>query len=309
MAAPDSLIHGLVLWISDRRVRVWVGERAYELRLPGNWRPAAGETRPVAPGDKLQLVLEGTDLRIIGVLPRTNEFTRKSSGPKPTPQTAAANLDQVIVVASAASPAIPFGLVDRILVTAAIGGVKTHLLVNKLDLLDGSLIKRWICNYRNAVSEILFTSALSGEGLDRFENLLGGCTTLLAGASGVGKASLVNRLHPSLKLKTGDVSTITGKGKHITSSAILHPLPGGGWVIDTPGMRECAPWEMTTLGLAAAFPEIIPHAAECYYRNCSHIQESDCAVRAVVGSDELPRERYESYVKLWAEASLAEHKW
>ena len=105
------------------------------------------------------------------------------------------------------------------------------------------------------------------------------------------------------------LSSVTGKGKHVTSSAILHPLPGGGWVIDTPGLRECAPWGMTTIGLASTFPEIGLHTHECHYRNCAHVLEEDCAVRALVGTAALPKERYDSYVKLWKEAASSQPKW
>lgn len=292
----------LVLWVSDRRMRVWVEGREIELRLPGRWRQGSHDRRPVAPGDHVAIVREGSDWRATDIEPRRNEFTRRSAGKRPQPQTAAANLDLVLVVAAAAAPATPFGLADRLLVTAALGLVPALLVVNKCDLVSAERLEAWQANYCGANLRILFTSAVSGIGAPELREVLRGRVTLLAGASGVGKSSLANRAHPELNIRVGEISQATGKGRHITSSATLHPVPRGGWVIDTPGLRECAPWGLTRHNIKAAYPEIERLTAGCHFRNCLHRSEVGCAVLPAVGSDRLPKARYESYIKLLSEA-------
>jgi len=251
------------------------------------------------------LELAGSEVRILGRHERRNEFTRKSAGDKPVPQTLAANIERVLVVASAEQPMTPFGLVDRLLATAILGKAPAYLIVNKSDLIEAEERDAWLMNYRLAFLSVSFTSAATGEGVDDLAALLSGGVTLLAGSSGVGKSSLVNLLHPGLDLKTGIVSEVTGKGKHVTSSARLHPKPGGGWLIDTPGLRECAPWGLTVANVAKCFPEFAVIIGECRFRNCLHVGEVGCAAEAAVAEGAIPMERYDSYRKLLAEAQAA----
>jgi len=300
-----NLLTGLTLWVSDRRIKVLFEGNELELRMPGIWRFESRGVRPIAPGDIVVLERKEVDPRVLRLQERRNEFTRKSAGDKPVPQTLAANIENVLVIASADRPITPFGLVDRLLATAILGQAPAHLIVNKADLIDESQRLRWFENYRQAFLSVNFTSAMTGEGIEELSGLLSSGVTLLAGSSGVGKSSLVNRLHPGLDLKTGTVSDVTGKGKHITSSARLHPRPGGGWLIDTPGLRECAPWGLTVDNVMKCFPEFAQIEGECRFRNCLHVGETGCAADAAVEVGKIPRERYESYRKLLAEAEGA----
>lgn len=270
------------------------------VELPGRWRLDRVGERMLAPGDLVELKSEPSGLRIEKLTDRRNHFTRRAPGPKPLPLVMAANLDWAVVVASAVEPTTPFGLVDRLLVAAALGGVSALLLVNKIDLVSEIVLGKWRRYYRYAVSRILFTSALTGRGIDELAELVNNSLVLLAGSSGVGKTALINRLEPNLKRKTKAISPATGKGRHTTSSAELIPAAGG-WVVDTPGLRECAPWGLTEENLVAGFPEISTLAKECKFRNCRHRNEAGCAVIRRVGMPRLPNSRYQSYIKMLGE--------
>ena len=309
MKETNKLLTGLTLWVSDRRIQILFEGREIELRMPGIWRLESRGVRPIAPGDIVELERKTADPRILRLQERRNEFTRKSAGDKPVPQTLAANIEKVLVIASADRPATPFGLVDRLLATAILGRAPAHLIINKADLIEEEEREFWRENYKRVFLSVIFTSAMTGEGVKELSELLSDGITLLAGSSGVGKSSLVNRLHPGLDLKTGTVSEVTGKGKHITSSARLHPRPGGGWLIDTPGLRECAPWGLTVENVVKCFPEFADIEGECRFRNCLHVGESGCAADVAVEAGTIPLERYESYRKLLAEADAAKFRY
>jgi len=292
---------GLVLRVKGNYVRALVDAQVEWLALPGRWRLTSSGSNPVAVGDIVGLENAGDSFKIVDAKARRNNFTRRTAGPKPAPQIIAANLDLVVVVAAALAPATPFGLIDRLLVTAALGNAPAALLINKIDLAFKHQLEMWFDNYRCAASEILFASALSGEGLERLYNLIAGKIVLFAGASGVGKSTLANALDPNLHLRTAEISSATGKGRHTTSAVELHPLRGGGWLADTPGLRGCAPWDLNRENLQQAFPEIARLRQFCGFRNCLHRYEINCAVQAAAGSPDLPGERYRSYLKLLAE--------
>jgi len=267
--------------------------------VPGSWRQTYKTERPLSAGD---LVLLGDQGIITERLARRNEFTRKMIGLKPVPQTIAANLDFCLVIASINEPTTPFGMVDRLLVTAALGNVPTLLVVNKRDRGTPELEQGWLQNYQYAVELILFTSIHQPESISQIAQTIKHKTVLFAGSSGVGKSSLANAIDTSLHLKSREVSIITGKGKHTTATSILHRVSQGGWLADTPGLRECAPWDMTPEKLGMAFPEIARLSGSCHFRNCRHDSEGGCLVKDQVGSPELPTVRYTSYLKLLAEA-------
>ncbi|MFN3821485.1 MAG: ribosome small subunit-dependent GTPase A [bacterium] len=313
----NSRWEGLVLRVAGNWAKVLVGNEEIMVAIPGRWRlgtnPIWGKRgdksspfpkvggNPLAPGDRVVLIQERGIYHIEELLPRKNHFTRRAAGSKPIPQTIAANLDLAVIIAAFHQPSTPPGLIDRLLVTASAGGVPAILLVNKTDLARPDDLSYWRDLYRAALPTILFTSALTGEGLEELKELIQGKMVLLAGASGVGKSTIANRLHPGLNLRTQEVSPATGKGRHTTSAAQLHPMPNGGWITDTPGQRECSPWGIAPQELAHHFPEIRHLSQFCPYRNCLHQQEENCAVIAAAGTDELPSERYYSYRKLLSE--------
>jgi ribosome biogenesis GTPase len=240
--------------------------------------------------------------------PRWNEFTRKVAGQRVLPQTVAANLDQVFIVASASSPATPFGLIDRLLVTGSIGNVPSIVLINKSDLCSPEREEQLRLNYQAAGIEPRFISARTGQGIDNVIRLTESKISLLVGSSGVGKTSLVNLFTVTGIYRTGEVSASTGKGRHVTTAASLYSLSGGGWIIDTPGIREWSPWNMNFNSLVEAYPEISRHAPDCRFRNCNHIGDAGCAVQEALKTGSIPLERYSSYRKLLEEAGIEKRR-
>jgi len=280
-----------------------------ELTLPGKWRLGSMAQRPVAPGDIVKVTKAGKVLGLIDVLPRQNEFTRKVAGLRTLPQVAAANIDQVLIMAAIEAPRTSLGLIDRLLVTASIGHVECRLIINKCDLATPDRIRELRQIYANAQIPVHFISIETGDGVEPVKELLHSKITLLAGQSGVGKSSLTNLVEPGLDLRTAEVSHVTGKGRHITTSARLHPLTTGGWLIDTPGLRECAPWGLTKRNLLEAFPEIEANAGECKFRNCLHKDELGCTVTTAIEIGDIPKSRYDTYRKLLIEAERNERKY
>jgi len=293
---------GLILQTTGNRANVLIHGEEFHLAIPGRWRLDRDGIHPLAPGDRISLEPAPGGWKIIESLPRQNEFTRQTPGiKKPLPQTMAVNLDQVMVVASAKNPVTPTGLIDRLLVTAALGSVPAVLLINKIDLASKEKLDSLKSAYRKAVETTILTSAVTGEGIDALSTLLVDRITLLAGSSGVGKSTLANRVDSELNLKTGEISQATGKGRHITSAARLHFIRPNGWVIDTPGLRECAPWNMSSRALGSCFPEFRELSFDCRFRDCLHATETGCAVRQAVTDGIIPMERYKSYLKLLKE--------
>lgn len=293
---------GLVIWSDGSWAKVVTPEGVRLLPVPGRLKFTSGGARAVCPGDRVELEVSSAGWRMASLLPRTNHFTRRAAGPKPIPQTVAVNLDLVLVVASVREPATPFGLVDRLLVAAHLGGCRAEVVVNKADLASAEDRRGWTDNYQSASGGVWFTSAVSGEGVDELQSRLRTAVVLLAGPSGVGKSSLLNRIDPSLNLRVRPVNRVTGKGRHTTSTTALFPVSSGGWVGDTPGLRECGLWNLSVQALREAFPEIARLGRECRFANCIHLTEPGCRVRPAAGSKDLAVERYHSYLKLLEEA-------
>ncbi|MBM3328689.1 MAG: ribosome small subunit-dependent GTPase A [Calditrichaeota bacterium] len=294
-------VEGRILRISGNYAVVRIDEIDHRLALPGRWRRAFEPEDQPAAGDRVIVETESGSWRLVSILPRRNFFTRKAAGSKPVPQVIAANLDLAVIVAAAAEPQSPFGLIDRLLVAARLGGIEPALIVNKADLVTLSVLSKWIDNYQHAVEEIILASAVDGRGIAQLGEIASQQTILLAGASGVGKSTLANLIDPALNLRVGEISDYSGKGRHTTSVASLLPLGTGGWLVDTPGLRECAPWGATPETLQDAFPEIARLGSHCAFRNCRHSHEANCAVQSAAGTPDLPGDRYGSYLKLLAE--------
>jgi ribosome biogenesis GTPase len=258
---------------------------------------ASDERTAVAAGDRV-LVRPATDGRqgvIERIEPRSGVLTRKMRGQK---HVLVANVDQVLIVASAADPSLKPSLIDRYLISAAAGGIRPVICINKADLADLVELQPVIGTYSQLGYDVVATSAVTGLGISRLKFLLAGCETALAGQSGVGKTSLINALEPGLDLKTLEVAAETRKGKHTTSAARLLKLSFGGWVVDTPGIRQMELWDVVPGEVEGYFLEFHPFLRECRYPNCSHTHESRCGVKRAVVRGLITHQRYESYCRI-----------
>jgi ribosome biogenesis GTPase len=211
----------------------------------------------------------------------------------------AANVDQVLIVSALAEPNLKLGLVDRYLVSAETGGVRPVIVLNKADLVDLAGYEWVLGLYTQLGYEIVVSSVCDGRGLARINELLSSGVTAVTGQSGVGKSSLLNAIQPGLNLKVREVSEVNAKGKHTTTTAELIALEGGGFVVDTPGLRQFEVWGTIPGELEAHFIEFRPYIRHCHFPDCSHTHETGCAVKEAVHWGQIHPGRYESYRKLF----------
>jgi ribosome biogenesis GTPase / thiamine phosphate phosphatase len=254
-------------------------------------RLAVGDQVLVTPADDGQGTIES-------VLPRRTKLSRRAAGPENREQIVAANVDQLVIVSSLADPALSLNLIDRYLVAADRGGLGAILCINKLDLGDPEAARAQLATYVALGYPVLFTSARTGSGIDALRNQLHAKTSVFTGKSGAGKSALLTAVEPGLELHSAPISAATGKGRHTTSYSSLLRLTGGGYVIDTPGIRAYTLWEVEAEDVAHHFPEIRAVAIGCRFSNCSHLHEPDCAVQAAAGDGRIDPRRYASYRRI-----------
>ena len=223
-------------------------------------------------------------------------LTRKSGR---RTHTVVANVDQAVVVSSVAEPYCKPHLIDRYLVSAHAGGIAPLVCINKTDLDEDGAILEVVERYAGLGYRVLRTSAVTGRGVDELAEALCGRSSVIVGQSGVGKSSLLNVVQPELGLRVARVSEQTEKGRHTTSTAQLHRLLVGGYVVDTPGVKSFELAEVPLNELEMYFIDIAAHVADCKYPNCTHIHEDNCAVKRAVDDARIHPARYESYVKMF----------
>jgi ribosome biogenesis GTPase / thiamine phosphate phosphatase len=243
----------------------------------------------------------GTDGLIEKVETRRGLITR---GYRHRQHIIAANVDQVLIVSALAEPGLKLGLIDRYLVSAEMGGVPPVIVLNKADLVDLAECQWVIGLYAQLGYETLVTSVANGRGLARLRELLSRGVTAVTGQSGVGKSSLLNVVQPGLNLKVREVSDWTFKGKHTTTSAELISLESGGFVVDTPGLRQFELWGAVPGELEGHFVEFRPFIPHCRFPDCSHTHETGCAVKDALYWGQIHAGRYESYRKLYDQQPL-----
>lgn len=259
-------------------------------------RIGRGERSPLAPGDRVTVSPGGDGGHSVQkVLPRKSRFARESTDGR-RPQVVAANVDLVVALLPAAEPAPNPRLADRILAAAASEGVEGVVAVSKTDLAAEGVVEDLLALYRGAGVRAFPLSVPGERGLGEVAALLRGRTSVLVGPSGAGKTTLLRRLlgPGGADLVTGAVNATTGKGRHTTTAARLLPFPGGGWVVDTPGVRTLALPGMRPPDLAILFPDLA-RLDRCRFADCAHLVEPGCAAEAAVASGALDARRLESY--------------
>ncbi len=258
---------------------------------------ASDERHVVAAGDEVLFrPATGNTGVIERIEPRRTVLCRENKGQK---QVIVANVDQLIAVASVAEPELKPNLIDRFLVTAERYGLQPVICINKVDLCDPADLQPFLGIYAQLGYPVLAVSALSGWGLERLRRILVGKASVVAGQSGVGKSSLLNALEPGLSLPVQPVSEETHKGRHTTTTAQWIPLQCGGFVVDTPGIRQFQLWNIAPDELADLFPEFRPYVDRCRYPDCSHRHEDHCAVKDAVADGRIDLRRYESYCHIY----------
>ncbi len=289
---------GTVIAVHGPLVRVQVGDRTMVMasRRRLDWEGGAPRSPRLVVGDRVRAEVDGEEGVVVGVLARVNALHRAAphSG---RPQLIAANIDQALLVFAARRPDPKRGLLDRFLVGCHVDGIRAVIVVNKVDL-GTDEIEKWLSVYERVGYEILRVSARTGWGLGRVRRRLVDRTTLFCGPSGAGKSSLLNAVYPGFRLRVGSISETTGKGRHTTTRAELMPLPYGGFVVDTPGLKEFGVQDVDPEVLIAAFPEIAAGADGCRFGDCRHLTEPDCAVRDAVETGDVDPERFASFLKL-----------
>ena len=286
-------------------MELWDGHTIHEALLARHLKSEAGSrhANPLAVGDEVDVEPgEPGPMRVVAVAPRRTFLERSTGDSRGRTQIIAANATQAVIISSLAEPPFRPGLVDRWGLLARRGGLVPVLCLNKVDLGTHEEAERAIAEAAIPL-EAVTVSAENGSGVDRLLELTAGRVSVFVGHSGVGKSSLLRRLIPNADALVGTVSAKNLKGRHTTTSSRLYPLPGGGVVIDTPGVRSVQLGQTDVGEVAAVFHEIA-EAPSCRFRTCTHRTEPGCSVLAGVESGAVPNAVYARYRKLLEEAEV-----
>ncbi|MDO4957067.1 MAG: ribosome small subunit-dependent GTPase A [Bacteroidales bacterium] len=274
-----------------------------DCKIKGNFRlKGIRSTNPVAVGDYVFIVKneEGTAF-ITQIEDRKNYIVRKSTNLSKQSHIIAANVDQVLLVVTVARPETSTTFIDRFLASAEAYRVPVVLVFNKVDNLDEDE-RRYLDGLMNLYTIVGYEchaiSALTGQGMEAVKHLLTDKVTLLSGNSGVGKSTFINAVLPHLDLKTAEISDMHETGMHTTTFSAMYPLEGGGWLMDTPGIKGFGTFDMEEEEIGHYFREIFRFSADCKYGNCTHTHEPGCAVRRAVEEHYISESRYTSYLSM-----------
>jgi ribosome biogenesis GTPase len=272
-----------------------------EARIRGRMKKERQSSDLAVIGDRVSLerLDDGTAV-IEAVEPRRTRFSRRQPGPRGSwrEDVMVANPDLVAIVFACDRPPPNPRLIDRFLVVAEYEELPVVIVANKVDLVAAERARAVFGPYDGIGYEVIHTSATDGTGLERLADRLTAGISIVTGPSGVGKSTLLNAIEPGLRLETGDVSEALHKGRHTTTHAELHPMRAGGYVADTPGIRELGLWEIPGTELAWCFPEFRDHLAGCAFNDCTHLHEPRCSLRAAVQAGTVSEARYDSYRRM-----------
>jgi len=260
-------------------------------------------TNPIAVGDYVTFIRQKEeDTAVIDqILTRSNYIIRKSTKLSKQTHIIAANIDHAFLVITISQPRTSTGFVDRFLLTAAAYHIPVVLVFNKIDInteKEMAIQQEMINTYENIGYHCLQTSALTGEGLEDLKELMKNQTSMFGGHSGVGKSALINAIQPGVQLRTAEISDFNQKGRHTTTYAEMHPLDFGGYIIDTPGIKEFGVVDLEKEVVAGYFPDMERYMHDCKFHNCMHIQEPQCAVKEAVEQGDIAESRYNNYLAI-----------
>lgn len=299
---PRGWEHGIVTRTSTSICHVDLGARVLLCGVRGSLSAShTGYTNVVAVGDGVVVSLGEGDRGVIErVLPRRTVLARPDPFNEDMSQIVVANVDQLLIVAAWEAPTVWLELIDRYLIAAAEGNLDPLICLNKIDLaLDDDEYREEMVIYEALGHTVLYTSVVTGQGIGELYEHLVDRSTVLAGLSGVGKSSLLNAVQPGLQLRVAEVSDYSGEGRHTTSQVSLLRLTDGGYVVDTPGIRELGLITTHRPDLVLHFPEIAAFAEQCKFNDCTHTHEPGCAVVQAVEEDHIPWSRYASYQAIY----------
>ena len=289
------------------------GGQLIDCKIKGNFRlKGIRSTNPVAVGDRVTIIpnAEGTAF-ITAIEDRRNYIIRKSSNLSKQSHIIAANVDQAFLVVTVNYPQTSTTFIDRFLASAEAYRVPVTLLFNKTDLLSEEELRyqqMMIDLYDTVGYQCLAISAETGEGIDKVMDMLTGKVTVLSGNSGVGKSTLINRLLPGVNLRTSDISDAHNSGMHTTTFSEILPLPLGGYIIDTPGIKGFGTFDIEPEELTGYFKEIFRFSKECRFSNCTHTHEPGCAVLKAVEEHFISQSRYQSYLSMMEDKEESKYR-
>lgn len=298
-------MNGTVIKTTGKRYTVKTDDgEIVQCRLKGRFRiQGIKSTNPIVVGDKVEVEQESELWMIVKLYERKNYILRKSVNLSKQTHIIAANIDQAILMVTIQSPITTTGFIDRFLAAAQSYGIDVIIIFNKLDIYDKQMMqkqKQMRKIYEQIGYECIAISVLHDD-LGKVIIAMKDKTNVISGHSGVGKSTLINKLHPKLNLATKEISDSHKQGKHTTTFSHLHDLPFGGAIIDTPGIRGFGLADIKKQELGDYFREFLLRKKKCKFHNCIHLNEPDCAIKSALANGEIAESRYNNYINMLGE--------
>ena len=298
-------MNGVVIKTTGKRYTVKTDEgEVVQSRLKGRFRiQGIKSTNPIVVGDKVEVEQESELWMIVKLYERKNYILRKSVNLSKQTHIIAANIDQAILMVTIQSPITTTGFIDRFLAAAQSYGIDVIIIFNKLDIYDKQMMqkqKQMRKIYEQIGYECIAISVLHDD-LGKVITAMKDKTNVISGHSGVGKSTLINKLHPKLNLATKEISDSHKQGKHTTTFSHLHDLPFGGAIIDTPGIRGFGLVDIKKQELGDYFREFLLRKKKCKFHNCIHLNEPDCAIKSALAKGDIAESRYNNYINMLGE--------